>query len=251
MEMDKLLVGRSAHKALDIMEPLLVHMLPEVLELKKIVNQGVHHKKDAWAHTLKVVEQIPKEKDLRWAALAHDLGKPATFTEEAGEVHFLRHEEIGVDIWNQIADRFKFSNERKEKIGRLIALHMRPVLYSEDWSDTSVRKLRRELGPLMPDLLALSRADISSTSMKRETSLANIQALEKRLVEVPEELMKKELLPSGTGDLIMEVLGVTGRVVGDVRKQLEGMVIEGMDPTIQNILIALEKIKELFHPPME
>lgn len=250
MEMDKLLIARSAHKALAQMEPLLVHMIPEILELKKIVNQGTWHTKDAWLHTLKVVEQAPKDPDLRWSALCHDLGKPVTFSEKDGEVHFLRHEEVGAEIWKDIAKRFKFSSEREEKIRNLILMHMRPVLYSEDWSDTSVRKLRRELGVLLPDLLALSRADISSTSMRRETSLANIQKLENRLRQVPEELTKKELLPSGTGDLIKEILGLEGREVGCVRKELEEKVLTGWDPTLQNILIELEE-RKMSHPPTE
>jgi poly(A) polymerase len=69
MEMDKLLVGKGAARVLGQMGSLLNFMIPEVLELKKIVNQGTWHTKDAWLHTLKVVEQAPATPDLRWAAL--------------------------------------------------------------------------------------------------------------------------------------------------------------------------------------
>src|SRR5579863_330184 len=138
-EMDKLLVGPFVSNGMNLLADtrLLQFILPEILPilLMRGVNQGQYHSHDIWGHTLKVIEGVPANATLRWAAMLHDVAKPHTRTEIEGKIQFLQHAELGAEMFDSIADRFRFSSDEKYKVKFLIEQHLRPNFYTSNWKD--------------------------------------------------------------------------------------------------------------------
>lgn len=248
MEMDRLLVGKYIIKSLKFMSitGILYVIAPELLKLQQ-VQQSFPHTKNVWEHTLSVVEKIKPEPDLRWAALFHDIGKPDTAgTDETGTVHFLEHEHIGRKIWDCVADRFKMSNDRREKIGSLIENHMRLNSYNSKWSNGAVRRLKYEIREIKNDLFSLCESDITSMNfIKVIVGLYGLNELKERMTFAPDFSTKKTVLPSGIGNEIMKIFGLEpGKEVGRLKNILEQAVIDGEtefdSPNLMSFLIDKE-----------
>ena len=73
---------------------LMAYAIPEVLPMRGVSQRPLHHK-DVFEHTMGVLENIPADQTLRWAALLHDIGKPRTKSVHDGQVHFFGHEDVG------------------------------------------------------------------------------------------------------------------------------------------------------------
>ncbi len=232
-ELDKLLCGQAAGAALVFLAShrLLSFLLPEMHAMLLLTGkpQGRYHSKDIWEHTLKVVEGAPARAGVRWAALLHDVAKPQTRTETGGEVHFLQHAELGAEMFDGISDRLRFGREERKRVRFLVQAHLRPNLYQKTWSDSAVRRLAEDAGDYLEDLLALSKADITSANPNRVAQgLANVTALGDRIegLRKAEALMPK--LPPGLGTLIHEQLGVPlGPEIGVLRDSLLEAIREG------------------------
>lgn len=207
LEMDKLLLGEHVHKGLEYLleSNLLTFMMPELTVLKGFNQTDKYHHKDVWEHTKRALKASVKQIDVRWALLLHDLGKPYTKSIDNGQVHFYHHEVVGDTLARSIMFRFRFSNEQRKKVSTLILNHMRPNMYDDDWNDSAVRRLARDMRGHVFDLIDLSRADI--TSMRPETvrrGLARLDKLQQRIEKVLEEDAKQPPLPKGMGNAIME-----------------------------------------------
>src|SRR5439155_3283589 len=129
---------------------LMAHLLPELLAMRGM-HEDVYRHKDVFEHTLKVVEGVPPDETLRWAALLHDIAKPRTRSIENGEVHFHRHELVGQKMARAILTRLKYPRRLIDDVGRLVELHLRPNSYEPDWTDGAVRRLMREAGASLDD----------------------------------------------------------------------------------------------------
>ena len=232
-ELDKLLSGQAAGAALIFLASnrLLSFLLPELHAMLLLTGkpQGRYHSKDIWEHTLKVVEGAPARAPLRWAALLHDVAKPQTRTEDGGEVHFLQHAELGAEMFDGIADRLRFGREERKRVRFLIQAHLRPNLYQKTWSDSAVRRLAEDAGDYLEDLLALSKADITSANPNRVAQgLANVTALGDRIEGLRRAEALTPKLPPGLGTLIHEQLGIPlGREIGVLRDSLLEAIREG------------------------
>ena len=207
MEMDRLLMGDYVQKGLEYLleSNLLTFMMPEVTVLKGFNQTDKYHHKDVWEHTKRALKASVKQIDVRWALLLHDLGKPYTKSIDNGQVHFYHHEVVGDTLARSIMFRLRFSNEQRKKVSTLILNHMRPNMYDDDWNDSAVRRLARDMRGHVFDLIDLSRADI--TSMRPETirrGLARLDKLRQRVENVLEEDAKQQPLPKGMGNAIME-----------------------------------------------
>jgi poly(A) polymerase len=234
-EMDKILVGPNAAGALAWLAGW--YILDEILpELRPLIasgrHQGSYHSKNIWEHTLSVVHQAPAEPIIRWAALLHDIGKPSTRTEKDGEVHFYRHEEVGARMFATIAPRFHFSNEDYVQIFNLISNHMVASLYDSGWSDGAIRRYVRTYGELVPKLLALSAADITSHREDRVAEhLARLDEFRTRIAAVSVEEATVPLLPSGIGNDIMARFNLKpSGEVGEIKRMLEEAILDGKLP---------------------
>ncbi len=236
-ELDKLVAGEAAGAALVFLgrERLLSFLLPELHAMLLLTGkpQGRWHSKDIWEHTIKVVEGLPRRAPLRWAGLLHDVAKPQTRTEEAGEVHFLHHAELGAEIFDGVAERLRFGREERRRIRFLIFSHLRPNMYQRSWTDSAVRRLAEDAGENLADLLDLSRADITSSNPARVAAgLANVNALAERIDALRQAASLLPRLPKGLGTLIHERFGVPlGPELGSLMHRLLDAVREGQLPS--------------------
>lgn len=146
-------------------EGYLSRILPDLDALRGI-SQLPAHRDDAFIHTLKVVDAIEPTPVRRWAALLHDIAKAPTFIETPeGRSRFFEHDRIGAEMVPEIMLDLGESPELTEQVQCLVRLHMRPVSYNSEWSDTAVRRLMEEAEDGRGeegwhDLLALARADL-------------------------------------------------------------------------------------------
>jgi poly(A) polymerase len=236
LEMNRLLVGSEAERGLGFLADtgLLRHLLPEgqaMLEFK--ASQGRYHHKALWPHTLAVVTQAPPRVPVRWAALLHDAGKVMTRSvDQGGDVHFYGHESAGAELVDAVARRFRFDRVLWERVRTLVLLHQRPALYDGVWTDAAIRRLIRDAGDALQDLLDLSRADVTSHRPGvRDAVVARLTALEGRAAELIRMEGEGPLLPKGIGRAIMTRLGIgEGRRVGQVKASLEQGVLDGFLP---------------------
>lgn len=236
MELDEMLdseSGRATAVSMDLLRNtgLLEIVLPELAPLasERGMSQGPWHHLDAWQHTLNVLEATGRNLDLRWAALLHDAGKPSTrFADLWGTPHFHGHESAGGEIALAVAERLKFSKKRRETVARLVKLHMRPALYQKSWTESALRRLKRDAGPRLDLLMALARADAAALAPQfREDRLSDLDELERRLAECRADirLLPKSLAPAlekahGIGDL-------EGPKMGRLLARLEELVADG------------------------
>jgi poly(A) polymerase len=146
-------------------EGRLREVLPD-LEALVGVSQAPAHRDDAFVHTLKVVDAIEPTPVRRWAALLHDIGKGPTYIEAPdGRSRFFGHDEVGTAMVPEIMQAAGEPPGLIASVQRLVGLHMRPISYNHEWTDSAVRRLKAEAeedrGPEgWEDLLALARADL-------------------------------------------------------------------------------------------
>jgi tRNA nucleotidyltransferase (CCA-adding enzyme) len=227
-ELCKMLVANNAAKALRLLEEtkLLEFILPELQKSVGFNQQNPHHDKDVFEHTLAVVENCPRELNLRIAALLHDIAKPICFTiDKVGVGHFYGHDKKGDILSSQILRRLKFDNESIGEISLLVKEHMNVL---EKPTDASVKRLINRVGvDLVPDLFVLQRADALGSSSP-EIRLEEIQRVEEKtraILEAKVPLSIGELAVNGK-DLIQEFSIKPGEEIGNMLKFLLDKVLE-------------------------
>ncbi len=230
VEMTRLLVGEQPAGSLEILcdTGLAKVVMPELLPLRGTSQDDRRHK-DVFGHTLKVVENVPATPLLRWAALLHDIGKPKTKTVQDGKVHFFRHETVGARMARRILRRLRCDRDSSERIQRLVAEHLRPNLYTPDWTDGAVRRFLRETEGITDDLFALSRADITSYRRSRvEAGVARVNHLEARCRELQaQEDVAQLRSPLDGNDLMIMFDRGPGPWIKPIKDYLLELVIDG------------------------
>jgi poly(A) polymerase len=231
MEMDKLLLGDDVHRGMEYLleSNLLTFMMPELTILRGFNQTDEYHHKDVWEHTKRALKASVNQVDIRWALLLHDIGKPYTKSIQDGHVHFYHHEVVGETLARSIMFRLRFSKEQRRKVSTLIFNHMRPNMYDDDWNDSAVRRLAKDVEGHIFDLINLSRADI--TSMRPETvrrGLERLDKLQQRVEHILEEDSKLPPLPKGMGNAIMKHFGIKeGPEVGAHMARLHQAIEDG------------------------
>ncbi len=210
---------------------LLARLLPELDATVAFSQEGGRRHKDVWEHTKTVVLQAVPQPTVRWGAVLHDIGKVPTrrFVGE-GKVTFHGHAEVGVRMFRRgPAKRICFPEPVRQRVEDLIRYHLRPGQYEEGWTDSAVRRFTLEIGDLMPELLALSRADVTSGRPgKRRRCLNMIAKLRDRIAALEVEDTKPKPLPAGLGTLLMIALKLPpGRHLAEIRDRLATLVEAG------------------------
>ena len=226
---------------------VLSFLLPEVASLVGFHRTCEVHHKDCWDHTLRVVRKAAVDDCTRWAALAHDIGKVWTRSvDRRGNVHFYRHEEYGAVLFEGVAARFHMDAELKERICAVIRLHGRVNLYDSEWSDSAVRRMMRDVGPHLTDLLRFSRADHTTKRPARAKEIQRqLDELERRIAEVEELDSRVPPLPKGLGTDLMEQLGLkAGPILGRIRRGLEAMCDSGELAPHEDAAYYVEAVRE-------
>jgi poly(A) polymerase len=241
-ELGKLLKADAPRAGLQLLVDtgLAALVLPELPALKLEIDEH-HHHKDVYEHSLIVLEQaidLEKERNpgqpadliLRWAALLHDIGKPATKrTEPGGVVTFHHHDVVGAKLAAKRLRQLRYDNETVASVSRLIELHLRFFGYTEGaWTDSAVRRYVRDAGPLLPRLHILTRADVTTRNRRKADRLAfAYDDLEERVAALSEEEELAAIRPDLDGGQIMELLGLKpGREVGEAYRFLLELRLE-------------------------
>ncbi|MDE3229822.1 MAG: HD domain-containing protein, partial [Chloroflexota bacterium] len=228
---------------------LAPYTLPEVLELRG-VSQAPAHSKDVYEHVLRVVAGTAPRPGLRWAALLHDIAKPRTYSMENGKVHFYGHEDVGAVMARDILRRLRFDRPFIEFVSRLVKMHMRANSYLPDWTDGAVRRLMFEAGEALPDLLDLSRADITSYRPEKVArAVARVNEMEARCEWLRQEAERVPIKsPLDGNDLMALFTREPGPWLRVVKDRLLGLVIDGElapDDRERAEVIARETLAEL------
>jgi poly(A) polymerase len=225
------LMGRDIDAALEWMQHtgMLRVLFPELEATVDLVQEPGRQHKDVWAHTKQVVRQTVRRPLVRWAALLHDIGKVPTRTFTPDGVHFHGHAEVGARMFDKVVQRFAFARDERQTIRFLVKHHLRTNQYSEQWSDSAVRRFHREMGPHLTDLLDLSRADITSKRPgRRKQLLEQISALADRATSLAEHDAKLPPLPGGVGTAIMIAFELPpSRLIGELKRALEETIERG------------------------
>ena len=232
-EMDKLLGDHNPRMGLQFMAEsgVLSYILPEIQSLYTFSQQSQEEEhKNVWDHTLKVIEKCPVDLTLRWAALFHDVGKVWTKRKDRdGRIHFLRHEDLSAILFEGIWRRFQIPEQTARKIHFIIKHHSRINLYRKEWTDSAIRRIIREMGPNLNDLVEFSKCDLTSRREKRVQMIRSLLTeLQIRIKDIREADEEKSILPKGIGNSIIENFNLSpGPTVGKIRARLADLVEKG------------------------
>lgn len=228
---EHMLMGREVDIALEWLQQtgILRILFPELEATVDLVQESGRMHKDVWAHTKQVVKQTVGRPLVRWAALLHDVGKVPTRTFTDDGVHFHGHAEVGARMFDKIHTRFAFSRDERQTIRFLVKHHLRTNQYSEQWTDSAVRRFHREMAAHLTDLLDLSRADITSKRPgRRKQLLEQISALADRVERLAESDARLPPLSGGVGNAIMTAFELPpSKRIGDLKRALEQAIERG------------------------
>ena len=230
-ELEKLFLGPAPSRGVRLLCDLGLaeFSLPDLPKLRGMQHEQGRHK-DVFTHTLQVLDRTPPRLALRWAALLHDIAKPATKRVENGKVTFHGHDHKGERMARRILSDLHQPSELIDSVGRLVGLHLRANAYAGAWTDSAVRRFVLEVGEdLIEDLLLLSRADVTTGRVERRAAIArSVAELEQRIQELrAHEDIARIASPLDGSDLMRLFERGPGPWIQPIKDQLKELVIDG------------------------
>ena len=236
-ELNKMLAADDPAMAFRLMDEagLLGHVLPELLALKGVETVDGRGHKDNFAHSLAVLDNVARTSDklyLRWAALLHDIGKPASKRYDASVGWtFHGHEVVGARMVPKIFDRLRLPLDEMKYVQKLVRLHLRPIaLVDDEVTDSAVRRLLFDAGDDIDDLMVLCNADITSKNEAKVARIrANFELVARKLVEVEAKDAIRNFKNPIDGEYVMQVYGVPPcKQIGQIKEMVKEAILDGI-----------------------
>ncbi len=191
-ELRLLLGGAAPLRGLELLDELgaTAALLPE-LEAIRGVEQNPNHHLDVHGHTIAVLERLleveanlgsyagerapevealldeplademTRRTALRFGAIVHDLGKPATRGEANGYITFIGHDRVGAEIARSLCERLRTSRRLSAYLAGITANHLRLgfLVHERPLGPRRVLEYLRATDPDPVDVTVLTVAD--------------------------------------------------------------------------------------------
>ena len=262
-ELNKILVASRPSMGFRLLDEvgLLDHILPQLCKLKGVESIDGKGHKENFSHTLEVLDNVARYEEegivagvlkdyvfedgvvvekvrtepnvwLRWAALLHDIAKPATKKyDPALGWTFHGHEFVGAKWIPKIFQSLKMPlNEKMKYVQKLVGLHLRPIaLVTDEVTDSAVRRLLFDAGNDIADLMLLCNADITSKNPRKVERLrANFELVKQKMAEVEAKDALRNWKNPITGEYVMRVFGISPcREIGLLKEMVKDAILDG------------------------
>ena len=239
-ELNKIILSEKPSVGFNLLSDsgLLEIIFPELYNMHGTeIIDGKGHKNNFY-HTLEVLDNLSENSNdlwLRWAAILHDIAKPATkrFDKNIGWT-FHGHEVVGARMTKQIFNKMKLPLQNEKRfLEKMVLLHLRPIsLTKENVTDSAIRRLIFDAGDDMPSLLLLCNADITTKNrLKVRRYRENFEMVKQKVIDLEERDHIRNFQPPVSGEIIMKTFNLSpGKEVGIIKSHIRESILDGVIP---------------------